>query len=172
MNVFTVNIIRFVLLLFMQVIFFSNIHVHPLIDIYVYPLFILLLPFNTPKWLLMLLSLLMGLSVDFFLGSLGMHAAAAVLLGFLRPNLINIITPKGAEFEVTPNIFLQGLGWFTTYLGVSYAVVLSVYLLIEAGTFYNLFWWLLKFLCTTVFSVFVSLLLLYLVTPDKRRRHA
>ncbi len=172
MNIITVNIIRFCLLLFMQVIFFSNIHVHPLVDIYVYPLFILLLPFNTPKWLLMLLSMAMGLAVDFFLGSLGMHAAAAVLLGFLRPNLINIITPKGADFEVTPNIFLQGLGWFTTYLGLSYVIELGIYLTIEAGTFYNFFCWLLKFVCTTVFSIFISLLLLYLVTPDRHRRHA
>lgn len=172
MNLIPINIFRFLLLLFLQVIFFSNIHFHPLVDIYIYPLFILLLPFSTPNWLLLLLSGAIGLSVDFYLGSLGMHAAASILVGYLRPRIIAVITPKGADFEVSPNIYLQGFGWFVMYVGIAYGILLATYLLIEAGTFYNIFWWLLKFICTTVFSVFVSVLLLYLVTPDRRRRHA
>lgn len=172
MNLVPINILRFVLLLFLQIVFFSNIHLHPFIDIYVYPLFILLLPFNTPRWLLLLLSAAMGLSVDFFLGSLGMHGAAAILLGFMRPYLISAITPKGTEFEVSPNIFLQGSGWFFIYILLAYLLLLGVYLTIEAGTFYNLFWWFLKLVCSTALSIFISGLLLYLFTTDKRRRHA
>src|SRR5690606_20723747 len=114
-NLIPIYTLRFFILLFLQVIFFNRIHLHPLISIYIYPLFILLLPFGTPRWLLMLLSAAMGLSVDFFSGSLGMHGAAAVLLGYLRPSLISIITPKGTEFEISPNIFLQGLSWFLLY---------------------------------------------------------
>jgi len=119
----------------------------------------------------MILSLAIGLSVDFFVGSLGMHGAAALLLGYFRPGLINIITPKGTEFEVTPNIYLQGIGWFTIYLSLSYFFLLLVYFLIESGSFYNLFWLFLKLLVSGSLSIFISILLLYLFTTDKRRRH-
>lgn len=166
-----INLLRFFLVLMAQVMFFSNIHVHPLLDIYIYPIFILSLPFNTPKWASMLFSLIIGLSVDYFLGSMGMQGAAALLLGYLRPNIINIITPKGADFEVNPNIYVQGFIWFLTYYSVSYLLLLSYYLIIESWGFYNLAWLLLKILISTSISTSVSLILLYLFTTDKRRRH-
>ena len=170
-GVFPINIIRFILLLLAQVMFFSNIHAHPLLDVYIYPICILSLPFNTPRWLLMILSLIMGLSVDFFLGSLGMHGAAALLLGFLRPNLVSIITPKGADFEINPNIYVQGFMWFTTYYSVAYLVLLGSYFCIESWGFYNLFWLIIKILLSTTTSILLSIFILYLFTTDKRRRH-
>jgi hypothetical protein len=170
-GVFPINVIRFILLLLAQVMFFSNIHAHPLLDVYIYPIFILSLPFNTPRWLLMILSLIMGLSVDFFLGSLGMHGAAALLLGFLRPNLVSIITPKGADFEINPNIYVQGFMWFATYYSVAYLILLGSYFCIESWGFYNLFWLIVKILLSTTTSILLSVFVLYLFTTDKRRRH-
>jgi rod shape-determining protein MreD len=94
-----INILRFAALLAVQLLF-SNITFSPYICPFVYPLFILLLPFSTPQWLLMLLGFSTGLVLDFFLGPLGFHAASCLLIAYLRPYLISIITPKGAEFEV------------------------------------------------------------------------
>src|SRR3954465_6749323 len=104
-----INILRFIALLSVQVLIFSKLNLGPSLSPYVcpfvYPLFILLLPFGTPQWLLMILGFVTGLVLDFFLGSLGMHAASCLLIAYLRPYLISIITPKGAEFEVEPNIY-------------------------------------------------------------------
>jgi len=167
-----INFLRFVIFIFAQVFFFSTIHIHPLIDIYVYPIFVLLLPFQVPRWFLMVLGFVIGISIDMLLGTLGMHAAVSVLLGYIRPLLINIITPKGAEFELTPNVYIQGSGWFLIYFSLAYIVSLGAYFIIEAGTFYNLFWLLIKIIVSVFFSVLSSLILIYLFSKDKKRRHA
>jgi len=167
-----INLLRFVALLAAQVLIFSNIKFSPFINPYVYPLFILLLPFGTPRWLLMLLGFATGLSVDLFVGSLGMHAAACLLIAYLRPTLISIITPKGAEFEVEPNINLQGVTWFTIYCGLATFIHHVAYFLIESGTFYNPFILFLRIILSTLFSVLFMMIFLFLFTSSRKRRLA
>ena len=167
-----VNLLRFALLLLAQILIFSNINFSSFINPYIFPLFILLLPFQTPRWLLMLIGFSSGLALDFFLGSTGMHAAACLMLGYLRPFLINIITPKGTEFEISPNVYTQGITWFAVYLGISMFVYLTFYFLIEAATFLNFFLLLIKIFSSTVLSVIFMLIFLFLFSNRKKRRFA
>src|SRR5207253_3060502 len=109
-------IIRFVLLVFVQVTILNNIHLHGLFNPYIYPLFILLLPLETPAWLLMLLGFFTGLVIDFYLNTLGMHAAATVFLAFLRPYMIKLLKPAaGYQPGDAPTISSMGFLWFITY---------------------------------------------------------
>ncbi len=171
-NQIPLNLFRFFLLLFAQILFFSNINFSSFINPYVFPLFILLLPFETPRWLLMFIGFLSGLALDYFLGSLGMHAAACLLIGYMRPALINIITPKGTEFEISPNIFAQGVTWFIVYTGISMFIYLTFYFFIEAATFLNFFLMLLKILLSVTASVIFMLIFLLLFSARKKRRFA
>jgi len=166
-----INLLRFLLLVIFQVLFFSNIHLHPYIEIFIYPIFILLLPFDIPRWLLLLVSFGYGLTIDVLLGTLGMHAAVCVFLAFFRGGIISLITPKGVDFELSPNIYIQGAGWFSIYCTIAYTIIISGYLIIENGTFHNLFLLLLKIIASLTISVLVSLMLIYIFTKDKRRRH-
>jgi rod shape-determining protein MreD len=170
-NQVPVNIFRFLLLLLAQILVFSNINFSSFVNPYVFPLFILLLPFDTPRWLLMLIGFISGLILDVFLGSVGMHAAACLLLGYLRPFLITVITPKGTEFEISPNVYAQGLTWFIIYLGISIFVYHTFYFLIEAATFYNFFLLLIKVIASTVVSVIFMLFFLFLFSSRKNRRY-
>jgi len=172
LNLIPINILRYVALIAAQVLIFSNIKFSPFINPYVYPLIILLLPFETPRWLLIILGFATGLTVDLFLGSLGMHAAACVLIAYLRPALIKVITPKGAEFEVEPNINLQGTTWFLIYCSVATFIHHTCYFLIEGGTFYNPFIALLRIILSTAFSVLFMMIFLFLFTSSKKRRLA
>lgn len=172
LSLIPINFLRFVALLAAQILVFSNIKFSPFINPYVYPLFILMLPFETPVWLLMILGFATGLTVDIFVGSLGMHAAACVLIAYLRPALISIITPKGAEFEVEPNINLQGITWFTIYCGLATLIHHTAYFLIESWTFYNPFIALFRILLSTFFSVLFMMIFLFLFTSSKKRRLA
>ena len=172
LSLIPINILRFVALMAAQVLIFSNINFSPYINPYVYPLFLLLLPFATPRWLLLILGFATGLTLDVFLGSYGMHAAACVLLAYLRPFLINIITPKGTEFEVEPNINLQGPTWFLIYCGIATLVHHTFYFLIEGGTFYNIFIAFLRIILSTLFSVLFMMIFLFLFTSSKKRRLA
>ena len=165
-----VNILRFIVLLLAQVLIFSHITFSPLVNCYVFPLFVLLLPFETPRWLLMLIGMFSGLALDVFLGSTGMHAATGLMLGYLRPLLINVITPKGTEFEISPNIHAQGLAWFLIYTGVATFIYLLFYFLVEAATFYNLFWLTVKTILSLATSVMFMLIFLFLFSARKKRR--
>ena len=64
MNQILKNIIRFVVLVFIQVAILNNIQISGFINPYMYVLFILLLPFETPNWILLVLSFFLGLSID------------------------------------------------------------------------------------------------------------
>ena len=168
-----INLFRFFLLLMAQVLIFSNIHFSTYgVNPYVFPLFILLLPFETPRWMLMLIGMGAGLALDVFLGSMGMHAAACLLIGYLRPFLINVITPKGSEFEISPNVHAQGVAWFIIYLGISMFAYLTFYLFIESATFYNFFIQQLRIVSSTIVSVGLMLIFLFLFSSRKKRRFA
>lgn len=167
-----INLLRLLALLTVQLLILSNLHISPYISPYVYPLFILLLPFGIPSWLLLFIGFATGLSVDIFLGSLGMHAASCVLLAYLRPFLITIITPKGTEFELEPNIYLQGTTWFLIYCGLATLLHHLFYFILENGSFSNLFITLMRVVVSTLFSVLFMILFMFLFTSMKKRRLA
>ncbi|MFW5793262.1 MAG: rod shape-determining protein MreD [Bacteroidota bacterium] len=83
---------------------------------YAYVLFILLLPFDVPKTALLISAFVLGLSIDMFMDSLGMHAAACVFMAFFRPAVINLISLK-KDFEEgsIPTIKNNGLRWMAAY---------------------------------------------------------
>jgi rod shape-determining protein MreD len=171
-NQVPVNVFRFLLLLLAQILVFSNINFSSFVNPYVFPLFILLLPFDTPRWMLMLIGFFSGLILDVFLGSMGMHAAVCLLLGYIRPFLITIITPKGTEFEISPNVYSQGLTWFVIYLGIATFIYHTFYFLIEAATFFNFFLLFVKIIFSTLVSVIFMLFFLFLFSSRKNRRFA
>lgn len=110
------NIIRFVLLLGFQVLILNHLQLGGYIYPAVYIYFILLLPFETAGWLLLLLSFAMGLSVDFFSNTLGLNAAASVFMAFCRPGVLKLLESK-REYEpgIQPGIKDLGFRWFFSY---------------------------------------------------------
>ncbi len=170
LNQIPINLFRLFLLLLAQILIFSNINFSSFINPYVFPLFVLLLPFETPRWVLMVIGMAAGLLLDYFLGSVGMHAAACLLVGYLRPFLINIITPKGTEFEISPNVYAQGITWFLVYLGITMFMYLTFYFFVEAATFLNFLLLLLKIFLSVAVSVIFMLIFLFLFSSKKKRR--
>ena len=121
-RVLIINLLRFVLLVFMQVFLLKNITLYNLSTPYLYILFILLLPFETPNLLLFLLAFILGITVDAFYNTPGLHAAACVVLAFVRVLFISITVQKdGFDNEPEPSLSLMGFRWFFTY-----ALVLTV----------------------------------------------
>ncbi len=171
-NQIPLNLFRLLLLLLAQILIFSHINFSSFINPYIFPLFILLLPFEIPRWLLLLIGFTSGLALDFFLGSTGMHAAACLLVAYLRPFLINVITPKGTEFEISPNVYAQGITWFVVYLSVAMFIYLTFYFLVEAATFLNLFLLLVKIFLSVLVSLTFMLIFLFLFSAKKKRRFA
>ena len=88
------NIARFVFLVLLQVLIFNNIQVFSFITPFIYILFIILLPFETPKWLRLILGFFLGLLVDMFSNSGGIHIASTVLIAFISPWVHKILSSR------------------------------------------------------------------------------
>ena len=72
------NILRFVVLVLIQVLVINNLQLSSYVDPFIYVLFILLLPFETPGWILLLFAFSLGLTIDMFSDTAGVHASATV----------------------------------------------------------------------------------------------
>lgn len=163
------NIIRLLVLLVFQVMILSNLNLSPFIVPNILPLFILLLPFEIPRWALIFIGFFSGLIADIFLGTLGFNAASMLLVAYLRPFLIRLITPRGTDFDQSPNIFSQGFTWFLVYSSIAIFIHHGFYLVIESGTFYNIFLLILRILLSSITSLFFIFIGLYLFSVRKKR---
>jgi rod shape-determining protein MreD len=113
------NIIRFVLFIFVQVFVLFQVNpLHQFIVPYLYFLYILWLPFNTPRIPLTFIGFIFGLSLDYFTKTPGLHAAPCALIAYLRPFLVNIlIRQEGAEQNyASPSVTSMGFVPYTTYV--------------------------------------------------------
>ena len=113
------NTVRFVLFILVQVYVLFQINpLHQFIVPYLYFLYLLWLPFNTPRLSLTMIGFVFGLSLDYFSKTPGLHAASCVLIAYLRPFLINIlIRQEGSEQNYrSPSVTSMGLAPYATYV--------------------------------------------------------
>lgn len=123
MYIITRNIVRFIVVVLFQVLVMDNVMINGYMIPYVYLLFILLMPFETPRWLLLLAGFGLGLTMDLFSNTLGMHTAATVLAAFVRSYMLDLLAPHdGYESESFPRIHYYGLLWFLKYTLVIVAI--------------------------------------------------
>lgn len=91
------NILRFAAFILIQVYVLNKIpHLHRFITPYIYYLFILWLPFSMSRMTLLFVGFFTGLVLDYFMMTPGLHAAACLLVAYIRPFIINLLTPKEA----------------------------------------------------------------------------
>lgn len=153
------NIIRFILLVFVQVFLLKNITLYNISTPYPYILFILLLPFGIPNLLLFLLAFLLGLTVDAFYDTPGLHAAACVLLALVRVLFISVTVQKeGFDNEPEPTLSIMGFRWFLTYAVILTLIHHTFLFLLEAFNFSELLFILQRVVTSVIFTVFLMLI--------------
>lgn len=81
----SIHIVRFIAVILFQVIIFSHINFLGYINPYIYILFIFFFPVNNNRLLFIFISFLLGLFVDLFSDTGGIHAAASVFIAYVRP---------------------------------------------------------------------------------------
>jgi hypothetical protein len=75
-----------------------------------------LLPFTTPRLVLLICAFLMGLAIDLFMGTPGVHSAATVLMAFSRPSVMSVFSPReGYQSGTYPRLTQFGMEWFVKY---------------------------------------------------------
>jgi hypothetical protein len=79
---------------------------------------ILLLPFETNKLLVLGISFMLGVCIDYFYDSSGLHASACTIMGFSRYYVLKYVAPRdGYDAGVKPTVEDMGLAWFLSYAG-------------------------------------------------------
>jgi hypothetical protein len=110
------HILRFLSLLLLQILVLNYVLLKGVFNPYIYIYFILLLPINLTRWQLLLISFAAGFTVDIFSHTLGMHAFTCVLIGYIRPYVLDIVKPSGGYSpEDRPTMGFMGLRWFLSY---------------------------------------------------------
>lgn len=114
------NFISYTLLLLflclIQIIFLKNLALFGVAFCFIYLLGILDLPITISHVALILISFGLGFVVDAFYDTIGIHAASATLLSFLRPYWLKAISPTGGyDDSAKPNLPEMGIGWYISY---------------------------------------------------------
>jgi len=153
-NLILRNSVRFLFLVLFQVLILNHLNLGGYTNPYFYIYFILLLPFATPRWLLLILAFILGLSIDIFTNTYGLNAAATLIMAFCRPYVIRIISREPEEaFGIQPSLWSEGFQWFTLYSLILVLIHHIALFYLELFRFTEFFSTLLRVLTSTVFTM-------------------
>jgi rod shape-determining protein MreD len=152
-----------------QIFILNNIRFAGFMNPYIYVLFILWLPFETPGWLLLLLAFAIGFTIDMFSGIMGMHTAATVLMAFVRPGLLKRIAVRSQyDTGLQPGIQDFGFQWFFSYALVLVLVHHFLLFYLEVFSFRDFLVTLSRVIFSTAFSLVLIFLTEYLFLKAKK----
>ena len=163
MSVYLKNFLRFCVILLIQVLILNKITLRwwaqpvgfPVFIPYIYPLFILLLPFESTVWLLLLVGFVTGLTMDTFANTAGMHACATVLIAYLRTNVLNALLPKNLSEYPNQSPGVKNMGWvpFLVYSAFLILIHHAVFFSVELWSLSNVGYLLLKIVASSATSI-------------------
>jgi hypothetical protein len=172
------NFLRFCFIIMLQVLVLNKVTLRwwsqpagfPIFIPYVYPLFILLLPLETPVWLLIILGFFTGLTVDSFQNTAGMHAFATVLIAYLRTNVLTALLPKKLSEYPNQSPSVKNMGWmpFLVYSGFLILLHHASFFIIELWSTGNIGYMLIKIFASAVTSLLFVIAYLLLFTRQAR----
>ena len=160
---------QFVVFLGLQILLLRNLVLFNTAFCFLYIGFLLFLPIQMPKVMLLLLAFISGITVDIFYDTIGINAAAALLLAYLRPYVLLVLTPRDDyEKSDSVNVHVMGWRWFSVYtLFLVFIHHLALFFL-ELGSFREVGFTLVKVVVSTVFT-FLVLVIIQLLFFSTRR---
>ncbi|ULQ56341.1 rod shape-determining protein MreD [Flavihumibacter rivuli] len=167
------NTLRFILFILVQVYVLHKIPpLHRFVVPYLYFLYIIWLPFNMGRAWLMFVAFLFGLSLDYFLVTPGLHAAACVLIAYVRPFLVSLLIRQEAAEQsyASPSIYSMGWAPYATLVLVLTLLHHTYLVLLEWLEFGNFFYFIGKVLATTGVSLLLILITELLFSRKERYR--
>jgi len=148
-------------IMFIQIFVLNKIPpLHQFIVPYFYFIFILWLPFKTGRTALLFISFAVGMLVDMFFSTPGLHAATCLLIAYVRPFLINLLLPKEATDwgNEEPSSKTMGSVPYTTYLIILTLLHHFYLILLEWMQFGSFFYFIGKLIATSLVSLLLILI--------------
>ena len=161
------NFVRFFLLLTAQIVIFNNIDLFGYINPFPYILFIILYPVNGNKPMLIVSSFLLGITMDLFSNSGGVHAASCLILAYSRPYIFKFAFGLSYEYQtvrindvLTPERF--------SFLLLAVIVHHFTLFILEVFQLSSLWDILLRTILGTLFTLLMCIVLIYIFKPSRR----
>ena len=166
-SAFLSNSARFILLLATQITIFNNIDFLGYINPFPYILFIILFPVNGNKSILVLSSFFIGIIIDLFCNSGGVHAASCILLAYVRPIIFKFSFGLSYEYQT---VRLNDVLTTERFSFILISVIIHHFSLFLLEVFQLNFLWdiLLRTLVSTIFTTIICIVLIYIFKPSKR----
>jgi rod shape-determining protein MreD len=114
-----INLWRFIVFVALQILVLNNIQFLGILNPYLYIYIILVLPVDFQPNGGLILGFILGLTIDIFCQTLGMHAIATTFAAYCRPYVLRYMAPRdGYEFSRVPGIKQMSWLWFITYSSI------------------------------------------------------
>jgi len=169
MNDILQHIIRFFVLTGIQILVLNNVQISGYINPFVYILFVMLLPPKMPKAIVLILAFMMGFTIDIFSDSYGIHSSATVLLAFLRPKVLALVSVKGGEDLEAIGIKQLRINRFFTYSSILCLIHHFTLFYLEAFRLNEFFDTFLRALYSSFFSILMILMIESLRSNQKSK---
>jgi rod shape-determining protein MreD len=140
-------------LVLLQVLILNNIHIGEFATPFLYVYFVLKLSSDTPRNQQMLWAFGIGLVIDIFDNTVGMNAAAFVLMAFVRPTFLRLFTPRDTYDSFIPSKRIMGTASFMRYLVVCVLIHHMALLTIESFSFISIGMLGLRILLSTALTI-------------------
>lgn len=155
--------LMFIGLVLTQVLVLNHIQFSGFVNPYIYILFVLLLPLSSPRYAVLLLAFLIGITIDIFSNSLGVHAFATVFAAYFRPFVIRLISNREEDMSNYPGLMQTQSRWFLGYITIMVVLHHTVLFYLEVFTFHNFFETLFRIFVSSVFTIFAIVLSQFIV---------
>lgn len=154
-NIF-LTLLKFLLIAFVQILLLNNIKIFGYIEPMLYIWFIILLPNNFPKWLVMILGFLMGLTVDLFSSQVGFHTATATFTATIKPIMLSWFTNNFDVNTFTPSAKEMGFANYLCFASLMVFLHTTIFICIDTFSFAQIG----QLLLTILFSSIVNIILI------------
>ncbi|MCH6232709.1 rod shape-determining protein MreD [Cognataquiflexum rubidum] len=167
-RVISILVTGFLYLVF-QVLVLKNLVLFGSAFCFLYVTYIVLLPIDLKTIPTLLISFFLGMGVDLFYDTLGIHTAALLVIGFIRHRwLLVLVPPGGYDDDLQPSLLNMGFGWFLSYSIPLVLIHHTLFFYIESlGT--DLFFTSLQKIIASVIFVLVMSIIVQLLLYRRRR---
>ncbi len=165
-NLYFINIIRFIILVIIQVLVCNRIGYLGFINPMIYILFIYWYPIKQNKSFFLIIAFLLGFTIDIFSDTLAFHTAATTTIAFLRPSIMRFCFGVNYDFQ---NFKLSNVPRLQqiTYLAFLVFIHHTVFFLLEVFSFANYILILKKILVVSIVSLVLCILFSSLFSVKK-----
>lgn len=161
------NIIRFLALLFLQVFVFNHMNIFGNINPMVYVSWVFLFPVRKKRSLFLVLSFLLGISIDFFSDSGGINAFAITFIAYFRLPILMAILRKPDLDYVQFNIRTISTNKAVLFIATLTLIHHFIVFALEYFSFNAILNIISNTILTSIFTILISTLGIVLFTKRK-----